>query len=108
MVKNSSRHLLQLINEVLDISKIEAGQLKLDPSWFDLDRSVESVVGLVKPLADSKGLLIKVENSSDTVRIFHDQRRVEQVLINLVNNAVKFTEEGGVCLRYGWITILYM
>lgn len=101
MVRASSRHLLQLINEVLDISKIEAGQLALEPSWFDLGRSMENVVGLVKPLADAKGLLIRAETSPDGNLIFHDQRRVEQVLINLVNNAVKFTEKGEVCLQCG-------
>ncbi len=62
---------------------------------------MEIAAGFVKPLADSTGLLIKAENSSYTVRIFHDQRRGEQALINPVNNAVKFTEKGGVCLRYG-------
>jgi signal transduction histidine kinase len=99
MVRASSRHLLQLINEVLDISKIEAGQLALEPSWFDLSQSMENVVRLVKPLADSKGLLVRVETSPDGNPIFHDRRRIEQVLINLVNNAVKFTEKGEICLQ---------
>ncbi|HOI74142.1 MAG TPA: ATP-binding protein [Syntrophales bacterium] len=100
MVRNSSQHLLQLINEVLDISKIEAGELKLSPDWFNLTQAVESVEKLVRPLADKKGLPIRVEPvPADADRLFHDRRRVEQVLINLVNNAVKFTEQGEVHVR---------
>ncbi len=100
MVRNSSQHLLQLINEVLDISKIEAGELKLSPDWFNLTQAVESVEKLVRPLADKKGLPIRVDPvPADADRLFHDRRRVEQVLINLVNNAVKFTEQGEVHVR---------
>ncbi|NPU85406.1 MAG: HAMP domain-containing protein [Syntrophaceae bacterium] len=100
MVRNSSNHLLQLINEVLDISKIEAGELKLSPEWFDLGEAVDSVAKLVRPLADKKGLPIRVDPvPADANRLFHDRRRVEQVLINLVNNAVKFTENGEIHVR---------
>ncbi|MDA8125460.1 MAG: ATP-binding protein [Deltaproteobacteria bacterium] len=99
MVRNSSHHLLQLINEVLDISKIEAGQLTLDPAWFDIGQSIDTVMKLVQPLAEKKGLLVKLEVPSASGRIHHDQRRVEQVLINLVNNAVKFTEQGEISIR---------
>ncbi len=100
MVRNSSHHLLQLINEVLDISKIEAGELKLSPDWFDLSQAIDSVAKLVRPLADKKSLLIRVEPvPPDADRLFHDRRRVEQVLINLVNNAVKFTEKGEIHVR---------
>lgn len=100
MVRNSSQHLLQLINEVLDISKIEAGELKLLPDWFNLTQAVDSVVKLMRPLADKKGLTIRMDPvPADADRLFHDRRRVEQVLINLVNNAVKFTENGEVHVR---------
>ena len=99
MVRASSHHLLQLINEVLDISKIEAEQLTLEPSWFDIAQSIDRVVKLVQPLAEAKGLLIRVETTPDVNSIFHDQRRVEQVLINLVNNAIKFTEKGEICVQ---------
>jgi signal transduction histidine kinase len=99
MVKNSSHHLLQLINEVLDISKIEAGQLTLDPSWFEMSQAIDQAVKLVRPLADKKGLPIRVDVDPDVGPVFHDRRRVEQVLINLVNNAVKFTEQGEVAVR---------
>jgi signal transduction histidine kinase len=99
MVRASSHHLLQLINEVLDISKIEAGQLMLEPSWFDIGQSIDSVVKLVKPLADTKGLAIRVETAPAVNKIFHDQRGVEQILINLINNAIKFTQKGEIYVQ---------
>jgi signal transduction histidine kinase len=99
MVRASSHHLLQLINEVLDISKIEAGQLTLEPSWFDIGQSIDSVVKLVQPLADTKGLAIRVETAPAANQIFHDQRGVKQILINLINNAIKFTEKGELCVQ---------
>jgi signal transduction histidine kinase len=99
MVRASSHHLLQLINEVLDISKIEAEQLTLEPSWFDITQSIDRVVKLVQPLAEAKGLTIRAEMAPAVNRTFHDQRRVEQVLINLINNAIKFTEKGEICIQ---------
>ncbi len=96
MVQNSSRHLLALINDVLDISKIEAGQLDLSFSSFELRRSIEGMVSLVSPLAEKKGLDLKVEIANDVEKVTTDQRRMEQVILNLLNNAVKFTEAGNV------------
>ena len=96
MVQNSSRHLLSLINDVLDISKIEAEQLELSPATFDLRTSVEKVVRLVTPQAEKKRLALEVEIADNVVETTADQRRLEQILLNLLNNAVKFTDEGGV------------
>lgn len=94
MVQNSARHLLSLINDVLDISKIEAGQLELSPADFDLKASIDKTVKLVMPLAEKKGLVI-VPDVPDGLGIINaDQRRLEQVVLNLLNNAVKFTEKG--------------
>lgn len=98
MVQASSRHLLSLINDVLDISKIEAGQLTLDRSPFDLRASLEKTVKLVAPLAEKKGLALEAELPDLDYRLVGDQRRVEQVVINLLNNAIKFTEQGWVRL----------
>lgn len=99
MVMNSARHLLALINDVLDISKIEAGGLELASEPFDVGQVIQRAVQTVTPIADKKGLQLVVEVSPDIGRIVGDQRRVEQILINLINNAIKFTDEGQVRIR---------
>ncbi len=96
MVQNSSRHLLSLINDVLDISKIEAGQLVLAPATFELRPSIEKMVKLILPLAEQRRIGVQVDISQEVGTIATDQRRLEQVILNLLSNAVKFTEEGQV------------
>ena len=98
MVQSSARHLLSLINDVLDISKIEAGQLELSVKSFELKPSIEKIVKLVSPLAQKKGIDLQLNISDDVDTITTDQRRLEQILVNLLNNAVKFTETGYVRL----------
>lgn len=101
MVQKSSRHLLALINDVLDISKIEAGQLDLANTSFALPLSIEKMAKIIKPLADQKGLGLEVDIAPEVGSIVGDQRRLEQVILNLLGNAVKFTEKGWVrvCCR---------
>ena len=94
MVQNSGRHLLALINDVLDISKIEAGQLEMAREKFDLRSALDKVVETVRPLAEKKGLGLHARLATDVVHIVGDRRRVEQVLANLLSNAIKFTERG--------------
>lgn len=96
MVQTSARHLLALINDVLDISKIEAGQLDVRPSPFDLPAAIEHVTATVAPLAKKKGITLNVALPDDIEPVESDQRRVEQVLLNLLNNGIKFTERGSV------------
>ena len=98
MVQKSSRHLLSLINDVLDISKIEAGQLVLACTSFDLRSSIEKMTALVMPLADKKGIELLVDLPATPVTITADQRRLEQVILNLLNNGIKFTDKGHVHL----------
>lgn len=95
-VKNSAHHLLELINEVLDISKIEADQVKLSPEVFLLPSSIHRVVQIVTPLAEKKRLSLVTRISPEAGQIHADRRRFEQVLINLLNNAIKFTHQGEV------------
>ncbi|ABW69073.1 ATP-binding protein [Desulfosudis oleivorans] len=99
MVQTSARHLLALINDVLDISKIEAGQLSLAPVTFDLRSSIEKTAALVAPLAEKNEIDLKVEIGKDVGDMTTDQRRLEQVVLNLLNNAVKFTETGSVSIN---------
>jgi PAS domain S-box-containing protein len=98
MVQNSSRHLLALINDVLDISKIEAGQLDLSFATFELRPSIEKMVALVAPLAEKKGIDLRMDIAGDIKTTTTDQRRLEQIILNLLNNAVKFTEKGHVLI----------
>ncbi len=98
IVRDSARHLLALINDVLDISKIEAGQLEVHSEPFDLRASIGKVIGIVKPMAEHKNLALRVELSPEIGTLESDPRRVEQVLLNLINNAIKFTERGSVTL----------
>lgn len=94
MVRGSARHLLALINDVLDISKIEAGQLNLVRERFDLRASITKVSGIVAPFAEKKGLELHAHISDDLGQAVGDQRRMEQILLNLLNNAIKFTDHG--------------
>lgn len=96
MVRNSARHLLELIGDVLDISKIEAGQLEVRAEPFDLRTSLDRVTSSVKPMLEKKGLALVIDVDPAIDEMVSDRRRVEQVLLNLVNNAVKFTDRGRV------------
>jgi signal transduction histidine kinase len=99
MIQKSSRHLLALINDVLDISKIEAGQLKLSYENFDLKSSINKVIELTTPLAEKKNLKIETNIAKQVGQITNDQRRIEQILLNLLNNAIKFTDQGTISLQ---------
>ena len=104
MVRVSAAHLLDLINDVLDISKIEAGQLKLAFTDFDIGLSVKKVAETSAPIAARKGLELRVEMEVGPGMIHGDMRRVEQVLLNLVSNALKFTDRGVItvsCAKQG-------
>jgi len=98
MVRDSARHLLALINDVLDISKIEAGQVEIHRESFEVRASIGKIVGLMKPLAEKKGLVLDVDIKPEIDFLESDRRRVEQILMNLLNNAIKFTERGTVAL----------
>lgn len=103
MTQKSGRHLLSLINDILDLSKIEAGQLNLSTDHFSISETIQSVIDLSKPLAQSKNLELTATIASGIPEVVSDQFRVKQVIINLVNNALKFTETGSVnveaCLK---------
>jgi signal transduction histidine kinase/ABC-type amino acid transport substrate-binding protein len=96
MVRDSARHLLALINDVLDISKIEADELVMANERFDLRASIAKVTAIAQPLAQKKNLALQVALAPDVDFMHGDARRVEQILLNLISNAIKFTETGTV------------
>ncbi|MGV3517161.1 PAS domain S-box protein [Luteitalea sp.] len=95
MVRTSARHLLALVNDVLDISKIEAGQIEMAHAPFEARRSITKVVDLTAPAAARAGLALRLTLGPDVPVLIADERRFEQILFNLVGNAVKFTGRGG-------------
>jgi PAS domain S-box-containing protein len=97
IVKKNAVHLLDLINEVLDISKIEAGRAELIPADFIFDDLLSEVVDSFKVLIEDKRLEIFLDVEPG-IRLHSDERRVKQVLVNLLNNAIKFTDEGGILI----------
>jgi signal transduction histidine kinase len=91
----SARHLLALINDILDLSKVEAGRMELDLSSFSLREAVDSGVMMVRERAGRAGVELGASVADDVDEITADQRKVKQVLFNLLTNAVKFTPSGG-------------
>jgi signal transduction histidine kinase len=96
MVQGSARHLLELINDVLDISKIEAGQIEIITETFDMRMLIQKSIQTLTPMAEKKGLALSAEVDPQVGEIISDRRRVEQIMLNLLNNAVKFTQQGEV------------
>ena len=102
IINRSGEHLLTLINDVLEMSKIEAGRVQLEHTAFDLGGLVRDVTDMMQIRAEEKGLQLIVDQSSRFPRyIVGDEARMRQILINLLGNAIKFTEQGGVTLRLG-------
>ena len=99
IINSSGEHLLHIINDVLDMSKIEAGQLKLDPRPVDLHKVFQDIIDMVRIRAEKKDLVINYEIAPEVPRhVQIDQSKMRQVYINLLGNAVKFTKVGGVTM----------
>lgn len=98
IVQTSARHLLSLINDLLDLAKIESGNMLVRPEPIALRALLEDVVAMLGPLAAKKGLALTLEAPRE-VRISTDSRALKQILLNLGNNAIKFTDTGSVALE---------
>jgi signal transduction histidine kinase len=98
-LESNGKHLLGLINDVLDLSKIEAGQLRLDLADYSVENVVQTVYSAVEPLAADKRLAFRAEVASDLPPGRGDERRLTQVLLNLVGNAIKFTDAGEIVIK---------
>lgn len=94
-VLNSGRHLLQLINDVLDLAKVESGKMELLLEKFSMRQAIEEVSSVISPIVKKKNLQLKVEVSPEVDLVRLDQQKIKQILYNLLSNAVKFTDERG-------------
>ena len=98
-IDNAGRHLLSIINDILDLSKIEAGRMQLESTDFHLSAILDNVASLIGGQAQAKGLAVTVDPDSVPTWLRGDPTRLRQALLNFAGNAVKFTERGGVALR---------
>ncbi len=98
-INAAGRHLLELINDILDLSKIEEGKMTLYPETFEIATLINNVVQTVKPLIEKNGNILEIGCDPQLGTMFADQTRVRQVLLNLLSNAAKFTTNGKVTLR---------
>ena len=99
VIQNSARNLLTIIDDILDLSKIEAGKLSIEARPFDLGEQIDQALALLSPRAQARGLRLDSELPAEPVPgVCGDAGRLQQVLVNLLGNAVKFTERGGVTL----------
>ena len=95
-VDRNAKHLLNLINDILDLSKIEAGKVTLEKKEFDLVNVTQGVVTALSPLVESKGLEVKFSTSESKIDIVADRTKITQVITNLLSNAIKYTDSGWV------------
>ncbi len=96
MASGSAQHLLNLVNDVLDISKIEAGELRVESEQFDIIELLTTTCENLMPLAQKKNLSLQFSRTINTLSLTSDKRRIQQILINIINNAIKFTEAGDI------------
>jgi signal transduction histidine kinase len=94
-ISSSGRHLLDLVNEILDLSKVEAGRMELEPSEFALADTIRGALGFVRERAGGHRIELGADVPTDLGTVIADERKVRQVLLNLLSNAVKFTPDGG-------------
>jgi two-component system sensor histidine kinase BarA len=94
-IQLSGRKLLEMINDILDLAKVEAGKMQVKTSEFDLVGLIHSQCDLVRPLAEQKNIDVRVDAESESIMVYQDQSKVQQILTNLLSNAIKFTPEGG-------------
>ena len=94
-ILSSGRHLLSLINEILDLSKVEAGRMELEVAAFDLPLAIDNARTFVRERATKHGITLEVDVDERLGEIVGDERKIKQILLNLLSNAVKFTPEGG-------------
>jgi PAS domain S-box-containing protein len=99
IIQTSAKHLLSLINDLLDLAKIESGKVKSNPEPFVCQEAIREVAETLRPMAEQKGLGLEIELPRDDIVIETDRRAFVQILINLANNALKFTSQGKISIE---------
>ncbi len=94
-IHSSGKHLLQLINDILDLSKVEAGRMDLDASSFDLPSAISNAMTLIRERAQAHDITLALDADPSLGEFTADERKFKQILLNLLSNAVKFTPDGG-------------
>jgi signal transduction histidine kinase len=94
-IHSSGKHLLQLINDILDLSKVEAGRMELEPSTFDVPMAIANAMTLIRERAQKHEIALGIDADPNLGEITADERKFKQILLNLLSNAVKFTPDGG-------------
>ncbi len=94
-ILSSGQHLLSLINDILDLSKVEAGQMEFEPAEFDLSDLVVGSLSLFREKALKHGIRLEAQSAAGSIRVYGDERKIKQVVFNLLSNAMKFTPDGG-------------
>ena len=107
IAKTCSETLLNLIGNILDVSKIRANKLELVPSAVDLKEGISKVVRMMQSIANRKGIYLKLKFSQNfPLYLVVDFNKLNQIIVNLLGNSIKFTEKGGVIVKVQWIPIL--
>jgi len=104
-IQSSARHLLSLINDLLDLTRIETGKVELDLAPLQCRPLIDEVLGLFRPQARHKGLELEFVSAPQEIALLTDRRALQQILMNLINNAIKFTEQGEVVVRLATATL---
>jgi signal transduction histidine kinase len=94
-IQNSGRVLLEMINDILDLAKIEAGKMEVRPMSFDILGVIRAQIEIFRKMAEDKNIDLQIDSSLEELRIVQDQGKISQILTNLISNAIKFTPEGG-------------
>lgn len=95
-ILDSATELIQMVNDLLDLAKVEAGKVSISPAWFDLVNLFGALRGMFKPLLTPESVPLIFEDPTDIPRVYSDDRKLAQILRNLISNALKFTEKGEV------------
>jgi signal transduction histidine kinase len=104
VIYDSAQHLLSLVNDILDLSKIEAGKIRLDPVWVSVEEIIVGVMASTIILIEGKPIELRDEIEPHLPKVFVDRGRIRQVVINILSNAAKFTDAGSITMRVGKIS----